>query len=361
MKAWQRLIGNKKLWDKFFLREKIIQAIRFFFIKNKFHEVETPLLVPWVIPESYLDVFETHLKDRNKRNIRKMYLTTSPEAYIKKLLVAGIGNCFEITKSFRNSETGSNLHNPEFTILEWYRIDADYFKILRDCENLILHLNHIVRKNRGLSPSNYIQYQGKFIDLKPPWKKISVSEAMSKYAKISFADTIYKNKSKTADIFNNQKILKIAEKKGYNVKETDTWEALFNQIFLNEIEPCLATLEEPVVVYDYPLPVSALARRKPENPYLSERFELYIGGLELGDCYGELTDYNEQKRRFREEAEKIKLEKSIKINIDINFIEALKIGLPRCSGIAVGIDRLVMLFLDTNNISDTLIFSDMYK
>src|SRR3990167_8293058 len=129
----------KSKFEGYFILEKVIRAIREFFYAKSFHEVETPLLIPAVIPESYLEYFETYLLDRN-RGRRKMFLSTSPEASLKKLLAFGVGNCFEITKSFRNTETGSLTHNPEFTILEWYRVGAQYMDLIKDCEALITHI-----------------------------------------------------------------------------------------------------------------------------------------------------------------------------------------------------------------------------
>src|SRR3989338_10309204 len=128
----------KSKFAGYFIREKVIRAIRDYFYSQSFHEVETPLLVPGVIPESYLESFKTTLITRNRKR-KSMFLTTSPEASMKKLLAAGMGNCFEITKSFRNTETGSLTHNPEFTILEWYRVGVQYMEIIKDCEELISH------------------------------------------------------------------------------------------------------------------------------------------------------------------------------------------------------------------------------
>ena len=156
------------LINNLILREKIIDAVREYFKLEKFHEVETPLLVPSVIPESYLENFTTILFDRRRRR-KKMFLTASPESSLKKIIVAGLGNCFEITRSFRNGETDSLLHSPEFTILEWYRVGADYKEIMKDCENLF----NKISINLGINNSN-ISYGNTKIDLAPPWEKITV-------------------------------------------------------------------------------------------------------------------------------------------------------------------------------------------
>lgn len=347
MKNWKKLKENPDFWQPYFLREKIIKAIREFFYKENFHEVETPLLTPRLIPESYLNVFETYLSDRTG-NKKRVFLTTSPEASIKKLLAVGIGDCFEITKSFRNGETESTTHHPEFTILEWYRVNANYKDIMKDCEELMFYiLKRIKEAQRTLV------YQNIKIDLSPPWERISMIEALEKYCAVSFDEI--SDKSQTA-MFPLDKIAKVARKKGFQVKETNTWEEIFNQIFLNEIGPHLGMHGKPTIIYDYPKPMAGLARTKPDDPRLVERFEFYIAGLELGDCCSELTDYDEQKERFKRELAIIKDKNKTEVTPDEDFLEALKMGLPHCAGIAIGIDRLVMLFTDASSIKDTLLF-----
>lgn len=332
--TWKKLHENPLLWERYFIREKILTAIRKFFLDRKFHEVETPTLIGHPPAESYLEIFETTLLDRN-RNPQKMYLSTSPEVPLKKLLVAGIGNCFSITKSFRNMETQSNLHNPEFTILEWYRVHADYKDIMKDCEELLLFINNSAKD---------LTYQGSRVDLSQPWERLTVAEAFHRWAKVNL------------DVFLQiEKAKNIASQKGYTVERNTTWEELYNQIFLNEIEPYLGR-GKPTILYEFPAAMGALARKKKSDPRYAERFEFYIEGLELGDCYGELTDWKEQEERFKNEVQELKRLGKTVYDYDHDFIDALKVGLPPCSGIAIGVDRLVMLFADTKNIQDTLFF-----
>jgi elongation factor P--(R)-beta-lysine ligase len=333
MNTWQKLHKNSKLWKQYFVREKVITAIRQFLQKQQFHEVEAPLLIARPPAESYLDVFETILLDRN-RNPKNAYLSTSPEVPLKKLMVAGIGNCFSITKSFRNMETQSRLHNPEFTILEWYRVGADYKDIMKDCEDMI----------QAIAGKKSIEYQGKRIDISAPWERLTVAKAFDMYAHIRFDD-----------FFDFTKAKNIAVQKGYKVEKETTWEELYNQIFLNEIEPHLGR-GKPTILYEFPSAMGALARKKKSDPRFAERFEFYIEGLELGDCYSELTDWKEQQERFEAELKELKRLGKTVYDYDHDFIEALKVGLPECSGIAVGVDRLVMLFADTTDIADTLFF-----
>lgn len=333
MSTWRKLRANPELWEKYFIREKVLRAIRKFFEERNFHEVEAPLLIPHPPAESYLDVFETQLLDR-QRQATKAYLATSPEVAIKKLLVAGIGNCFSLTKSFRNMETDSRLHNPEFTILEWYRVGADYKKIMDDCEQLML----------SIAKAKTLRYQGSAVDLTAPWERLTVEAAFAKWAHVAFEDFLDEKNAKM-----------VARAKGYRIEKKTTWEEVYNQIFLNEIEPRLGR-GKPTFLYEFPGSMGALARKKPDDPRFAERFELYIEGLELGDCYSELTDAKEQEERFKEELREIKRLGKTVYEYDHDFIEALNIGLPACSGIAVGVDRLIMLFADTTDIADTLFF-----
>jgi len=339
MKTWKKLRREPELWKRYFIREKVLRAIRLFFEDRKFHEVETPLLISHPPAESYLDVFETTLLDRNRRS-KNAYLSTSPEVPLKKLMVAGLGNNFALTKSFRNMETQGNLHNPEFTILEWYRIGVDYHDIMKDCEALLLSLNSVV--NPGAN--NQLIYQGTNVDLTPPWERLTVSDAFAKLAHINFDDFLQEAVAR-----------KTAKMKGYNVERSTTWEEIYNQIFLNEVEPRLGR-GKPTILYEFPSVMGALARKKKTDPRFAERFEFYIEGLELGDCYSELTDWKEQQQRFEGELRELsRLGKTV-YEYDHDFIEALKVGLPECSGIAVGVDRLVMLLSDAKTIQETLLF-----
>ncbi len=344
MSTWRNLKNHPELWQRYFVRERVFRAIRSFFEKRQFHEVETPLLIPHPPAESYLDVFETKLLDRNRQGT-PAYLSTSPEVPLKKLMVAGIGNCFALTKSFRNMETQSTTHNPEFTILEWYRVGVDYTEIMKDCEELLLHISTALTQDAGKSslPDSLV-YQGKQVDLRSPWERLTIAEAFKIHARVDF------------DEFLDVKAARhIAERKGYRVEAQTTWEELYNQVFLNEVEPYLGH-GRPTILYEFPGALGALARKKPSDPRFAERFEFYIEGLELGDCYSELTDWKEQEERFLGEIKEIKRLGKTMYDYDHDFIEALKVGLPESSGIAVGIDRLIMLFADAKTIQETLLF-----
>lgn len=357
MKTWQKLRARPELWGRYFVREKVLTAIRRFFLDRAFHEVETPYLTGSLPPESYLDIFETTLLDRQRRP-RRAFLPTSPEPFLKKLLVAGIGNCFAIPKSFRNTEDQSKTHNPEFTILEWYRVGvyperpegrfgASYTDIMADCEELLVFINTYLQRSRpghGTTKSTELVYQGKRVDMSAPWERVSMTEAFWRYAKMDLTKALTK-----------KTIAPIAKKKGYAVRESDGWEELFDQIFLNEVEPRLGR-GRPTILYDYPLELAALAQKKKSDPRFAQRFEFYIEGLELGDGYSELTDWKEQLERFQLEYEERKRLGKVDHPIDMDFIEALKTGMPKSGGIAVGVDRLIMLFADARDIADTMFF-----
>lgn len=333
MKTWQKLKAHPELWQRYFVREKLIGAIRTYFTRERFHEIETPILIPNPPAESYLDVFETTLLDR-KRRPTTVYLSTSPEVPLKKLMVAGLGDCYALTKSFRNMETGSHTHNPEFTILEWYRKGADYFDIMKDCEKLL----------QAIAGGNTLIYQRQKIDLTAPWERVTIADSFKKYAGIDFNAFLDEKKARA-----------IATKKGYTVEPRTTWEELYNQIFLNEVESHLGQ-GKPTIIYEFPSVMAALAKKKTSDPRFAERFEVYIAGLELGDAYSELTDSVEQEERFRREIAELKRLGKTVYDYDHDFIDALRVGLPKCAGIAVGVDRLVMLCADVANIADTLFF-----
>ena len=353
MSTWKRLHDHPDLWPRYFVREKVLTAIRRFFLDREFHEVETPYLTGSLPPESYLEIFETTLLNR-KRESRRAFLPTSPEPFLKKLLVAGIGNCFALPKSFRNTEDMSLTHNPEFTILEWYRVNADYTDIMDDCEELLTFINaYLQRTSDGKKPEkpSELVYQKKRISLAPPWERLTMSEAFQKYAGIDLPNTLTR-----------EQFAPLAKKKGYTVGEGDAWEELFHQVFFNEIEPRLGR-GKPTIIYDYPVELAALSRKKKSDPRFAERFEFYIEGLELGDAYSELTDAAEQLSRFQ--AEEVERKRLGKTNhpVDMDFIEALRVGLPTAGGIAVGVDRLIMLFADVVDIADTLFFpaGDLFR
>lgn len=297
--------------ERYLVREKVVDTIRSFFKDQEFHEVSTPILVPIPSIEPNLEVFQTELRT-SKGIKRNGYLIMSPEFSIKKLLAAGIGNCFEITKCFRNEEEVSRLHNPEFTMLEWYRINADYTGIMKDFEDLFVKIIGDVK----------LTYQGVEYDISRPWPRISIPDAFKKYA--------------------GRDVLEVSDEDFY-------------KIYFNEIEPELLKLKKPYFLYDYPISQASLSKPAQDSRF-AERFEVFLAGIELGNCFSELTDAKEQKRRFEKEKEERKMSGKTDYPIDEDLIEALDSGLPTVAGIAVGVDRLIMLAADVPSISETLFF-----
>ena len=349
MKTFQKLKQNPELWQRYWKREKVIDAIRSYFKSHGFHEAEVPLLLPAPSTEPFLEVFKTELKD-DQGNKWDAFLPSSPEFALKKLLSAGSGSIFSITKSFRNGEGRSSRHNPEFTILEWYHTPGDYMDIARDFEELLLFINKKLNHST-ITPLDHLIYQGKEYDLSSPWEKITVTEAFQKYAGID-----------TETMLDETKLKAKGKEKGYQVNEKTTWEEIWNQIIANEVEPKLGQ-NGPTILYDYPVSQAALSKKKVDDPRFAERFEVFMAGLELGNCFSELTDWKEQKSRCLADLAERKNLGRTEFPMDTDFIDAIKMGMPETGGIAVGVDRLVALFADSLDIADTLFFpvSEMFE
>ena len=355
-KNWQKMLDDQFFTDQLLLREQIIKAIRKFFDQKNFHEVETPLLVKSPGSEPYLEVFATKLKDELGKE-QAAYLLTSPEYAMKKLLVAGLGKIYQVCKSFRNQESFGSNHNPEFTILEWYRSNADYRDIMDDFAQLMLFISQELQKyyrekddkfaKSILSrlQDNQVEYLSRTYDLTVPYHKMTVTEAFNKYLKIN-----------ENELLDEAKLYKLSQQLNYPLNDKESWDDLFYQLFLNEIEPELAKLDHPVIIYDYPLSQAALAKKKQNNSNFAERFEVYLAGLELGNAFSELTDAEEQEQRLKSELQlRQKLAKT-SYDLDQDFIKALKTGMPESGGIAVGVDRLIMFFAGAADINDVLFF-----
>ena len=283
-------------------RARIIQQIRAFFIEQNFLEVETPQRIPANAPELHIDAVLSS----------DWFLQTSPELCMKRLLAAGYGQLFQICHCWRAGERGQT-HLPEYSMLEWYRSHCDYHQLMDDCENLFLHL----------SPEHQISWQGQTIDLSPPWSRMTIAEAFSQFSSIPLETAL----------------------------ATDELDA----IIALEIEPELPP-NRPTFLTEYPEQYAALARKKPSNQQVAERFELYIGGLELANAFSELTDQIEQKQRFTKEEHQRQKAGKPPYPSPTPFLEELA-TLPPSAGIALGIDRLIMLFCDQNSIDEVVCFT----
>ena len=314
------------------LRADLIKGIRSFFDQQGFLEVDTPLLFRCPGMEPHISAFETTFEDQTH------YFHTSPEYAMKRLLCAGYEKIYQICKTFRDEPLGK-MHNPEFTMLEWYRAHADYTTIMHDTEHLIASLA------TTLFDSPILHYNNHTIDLTPPWPRLSLHDALTQYAQI------------TADPFTQTHLfIQQAREQGHtNVEQSDSADIAFFKVFLDAVEKHLGT-NKPTFLIDYPASMAALATRKKETPHLAERFELYIAGIELANAFTELTDPVEQRARFKEEQQQRRKENNPIYPVDETFLNALQDGMPPSGGIALGVDRLLMLFSKKSSIQEVIAF-----
>ena len=287
-------------------RAAITHSVRCFFIEKGYLEVETPLRVPFPIPEAHIDPQEAG----------DGYLQASPELCMKRLLAAGSGPIFQITKAFRKGERGAK-HIPEMTLLEWYTPHADYNDLMADCQGLFLRIA------RDLGLGDVLEVKGKPLHLNRPWRRITVEEAYALYGSLPMAEAIAQDR--------------------------------FDEVMGLEVEPKLGC-DTPVLLCDYPAPMAALAKRKELDPSVAERFELYVDGLELANGFTELTDAVEQRLRFEGEVSLRKRLGKSTWPIPEPFLKELP-QMPPTAGIALGMDRLAMLFCGAETIDDVLTFS----
>jgi lysyl-tRNA synthetase class 2 len=334
---WVRMGQDHTLRGNLVLRADILKAVRAFFSKEDFLEIDPPALVPLPGMEPHLSPFQTAIVNQ-QGEVYPFHLHTSPEYALKKLLTAGLERIYAMGHVFRNGEI-SPTHNPEFMLLEWYRVGVDYRALMADCEHLFLFLVD------RLGFSRKIDYQGVYIDLTPPWPRLRIGDVMRRHAQVDLEE-----------ITTLEDLVAAAHQKGYgDVSLEWPWEDVFYRIFLQEVEPQLPQ-GSPFFLIDYPTEMASLARPKPGAPRWVERFELYAGGLELANAFSELTDPHEQRRRlFAEQRQRADSGKD-GYPVDATFLKALTRGLPRSAGIALGVDRLTMLLADTPRIQEVLPF-----
>jgi lysyl-tRNA synthetase class 2 len=317
------------------MRAEIMRAVRNWFEYEGFQEVETPILQVMPVADTHIHGFKTEALAPDLKHQRDLYLHTSPEFAMKKLLVAGMPKIFQLCHVFRNGED-SRLHSAEFTMLEWYRKGAGYRDVMKDCVNLVRAVAE------AADIKKYI-YRDKSADPFKEWEFITVAEAFQKYADINLEnfldDVVVFSKEITA--------------KGIRVAKDDRWDDLFFRAMAEKIEPNLG-VGVPTILYDYPVSMASLARRKPEDPRFAERFEMYVCGVELCNGFGELTDAAEQRKRFTEDMAQKKKLYGYTYPVDEDFLKALEHGLPQSSGNALGFDRLVMLATGSEEIDQVL-------
>ena len=327
------LIVNSEVKDTFIARSKIITGIRSYLNNKGYLEVETPILN--TIPGgAAARPFVTH---HNTLDI-DMYLRIAPELYLKRLIVGGFDKVYEMGRLFRNE--GMDIkHNPEFTTFELYSAYEDYNDMMDLTEDLISTLA------KDVCGDTKINYQGTDIDLTPPWKRITMIDAIKEVTGADF------NTTNT-----DEEALALAKSIGVEIEGFPVRGHIINEVFEAKVEE---TLIQPTFIMDYPVEVSPLTKKKPSDPRLVERFELFIGGREYANAYSELNDPIDQQERFMMQMAEREAGNDEANMIDEDFVQALEYGMPPTGGLGVGVDRLIMLLTNSYSIRDVLLFPTM--
>lgn len=321
--------------DALVRRADMVKSVREFFDRRGYVEVDTPALQLSPGMEPHLTAFETALGEPNGDR-QPVYLHTSPEFAMKKLLAAGMQRIFQLARVFRDGER-SPRHHPEFTMLEWYQTGAGWRDIAEEAAEFVRAACGPVVQRGDVS-----------CDLSQPWEFLSVQDAFARYAGIDLLATADDPLNPDTDM-----LCMFADGLGIRTADTDTWEDIFFRIYLDRIEPQLG-VGAATVLHSYPASLAALARLSPEDVRVSDRFEIFICGFELANGYGELTDATEQRRRFAVMTAQRIAEGRAPYPVDEDFLAALENGIPDCAGIALGFDRLVMLAAGADRIEDVL-------
>ncbi|AZR74676.1 lysine--tRNA ligase [Anoxybacter fermentans] len=327
------LMINPEVKNTFITRSKIIRSIRNYLDERNFLEVETPMMHP-IAGGASARPFITH---HNALDI-DLYLRIAPELYLKRLIVGGFERVYEINRNFRN-EGMSYKHNPEFTMLELYQAYADYHDMMELTENLFAHVAQEVLGTVKVT------YQGVEIDLTPPWRRLTMIDAVKEFTGVDFKE-----------IETDEEARKVAKELGVEVEPTANWGAIVNEVFEEKVEKHLI---QPVFIMDHPVEVSPLAKRREDDPRLTYRFEGYIFAREMCNAFSELNDPIDQKERFLAQVAKREAGDDEAQMMDEDFIRALEYGMPPTGGLGIGIDRMVMLLTDSPSIRDVILFPTM--
>lgn len=325
--TWGRLAKGELSWETFARRSRVLESTRAFFRERGFLEVDPPIAQPY--PNIDPNVFPVSVSDAAGRT-SSLYLHTSPELSMKKLLAGGAGNIFYLGKVFRDRE-GSPLHHPEFTMLEWYRVGEPAGAVMEDVEDLLWNLT------RQTTGTEEIRRGGQRISLPRRWMRWELSDA--------FAQLL------DSPVGNATALRTALSGKGIHPGPAETWEDLFFRAVLEVIEPALAD-KGAVFLTGFPAAFAGMARRREGGGDIAERFEGYVAGIEIVNGYEELTDPREQEERLRELVARHARQTGDQLPVDPDFLAALRAGLPPCSGAALGMDRLVMLLLGKETIAD---------
>lgn len=322
------LIMNPEIKRRFQLRAKIIAEIRRFLDSRGFLEVETPMM-SYVATGALARPFKTW---HNELGV-ELYLRIAPELYLKRLIVGGYEKVYEIGKVFRN-ESIDRMHNPDFTMLELYQAYSDYNDIMKLTEELIATV-----AERALGTTR-IAYQGREIDLTPPFKRVKFYDAIEEHTGVDFRG------------LNREETLEKALELGVQTERTYTKGHILDKILEHSVVPKLV---QPTFILDYPVEISPLAKASSE-PGLVERFELFIAGMEVANAFSELNDPFDQRRRFMEQLELRKMGDEEAHEMDEDYITALEYGMPPTGGLGIGVDRLVMILTDAPSIREVILF-----
>ena len=327
------LIVNPEVKDVFKKRTKILSSIREFLDHRDFLEVETPILNT-IAGGAAARPFITH---HNSLDI-DMYLRIANELYLKRLIVGGFDRVYEMGRMFRN-EGMDATHNPEYTAMELYQAYADYNDMMSITEEMILSVNQKV--NGG----NTVDYQGTTLDFSIPWKRITMVDAIKEYSGIDFNE-----------IKDYQEAKKLAKEHNIEVKSTDKLGNIINAFFEEYVEDKLI---QPTFITQYPVEISPLAKRNPENPEMTQRFEAFVMGKEIANAFSELNDAEDQKDRFKHQLELREAGDEEANLFDEDFVNAIEVGLPPTGGLGIGVDRMIVLLTDQPSIRDVLLFPTM--
>jgi lysyl-tRNA synthetase, class II len=315
------LLMSEESRADFELRARMVASIRRYLDSLGFLEVETPILQPRY-GGALADPFVTHSNELDQ----DLYLRIATELYLKRLIVGGLERVYELGRDFRN-ESVSYKHAPEFTMVEWYEAYADYQDTMRRIEELV---ETVARETIGTTQATF---RGHDVDLKAPWKRLKLVEALEE-----------------RDLWTRDEadLRKRLEEHGVDTSANDTWSKLIDHALSHFVEP---ELIEPTILYDYPVEVSPFARPTDDDPTIVERFEFFVGGMELGNAFTEINDPDEQAERFAQQAADTAGQQG-----DPDYVEALAYGMPPTGGLGLGIDRLAMVLTGKENIRDTILF-----
>lgn len=329
--------------EKLELRFEILKLMRKWFEREGFVEVDAPIIVSEPGQEPNIEPM-TLAVHNEKGQAFTGYLHTSPEYAMKKMLAAGFDKIFYLGKCFRDRESFGHQHNPEFTMLEWYRAKRDFRAIMDDTESLCRFVAGRLKRNALISVENVKKLSGK-------WERVSMRELWKRFVDVDLNNCL-----------TQKSLYKLCVQRGYKPTKGEDYEELFYRIFLNEIEPKLG-MDRPIIVYNYPACMASLSSLCKKDKRYAERFEVYFAGSELANAFTELTNADEQLARLTSERVVRRKRGMLVYDIDTEFIEALRFGVPKSAGIALGVDRLIMAILGCKNIDDVIVLpmSKLFK